>query len=159
MVSYVDTVFVLGTGSSLAIALVLAGGRPVGRAGRRGLRRIGHLVVTLLLLPVNLVRAVARSVRRAALSIRRLVTRPFRALAPTPTVTGATTMSATDGPMAIALGGPAQLAGSVPAMAAMSMAAVPSERVRRYVRCRYCGSKVTWRARLCRTCGRRLRKS
>ena len=42
VVSYVDAVFLLGTGSSVAIALVLAGGRPVGRAGRRGLRRIGH---------------------------------------------------------------------------------------------------------------------
>ena len=42
---------------------------------------------------------------------------------------------------------------------AISMAVVPSERVRRYVRCRFCGSRVTWRARLCRTCGRRLRKS
>ena len=115
VVSYVDAVFVLGTGLSVAIALVLAGGRPVGRAGRRGLRRIGHAVVTLLLLPVNLVRAVARPVRAAGSRIRRLVTRPSRALAPTPTVTGATTMSATGGPMAIALGGPGQLAGSAPA--------------------------------------------
>ena len=159
VVSYVDTVFVLGTGTSLAIALVLAGGRPVGRAGRRGLRRIGYAGVKLLLLPVDLVRAIARAVRRAGSRIRRLVTRPSRASAPIPTMTGATTMSATADPMAIALGGSAPLAASVPALSSMSMASGPSERVRRYVTCRYCGNEVRWRARLCRTCGRRLRKS
>jgi hypothetical protein len=159
VVSYVDAVFVLGTGLSVAIALVLAGGRPVGRAGRRGLRRIGHAVATVLLLPAKLVRAVARPVRAVDGRIRRLVARPSRALAPTPTVTGATTMSATGGPMAIALGDAAQLAGSAPAMSLMSLASGPGERVHRFVPCRYCGSKVTWRARLCRTCGRRLRKS
>jgi hypothetical protein len=159
VVSYVDAVFVLGTGLSVAIALVLAGGRPVGRAGRRGLRRIVHAGVTLLLLPVNLVRAVARAVRTAGGRLRRLVIGPSRAIAPIPTVTGATTMSATADPMAIALGGAAQLADSTPATSAMSMSSGPSERIHRYVTCRYCGSHVTWRARLCRTCGRRLRKS
>jgi hypothetical protein len=156
VVSYVDTGFVLGTGSTVAIALILVGGRPVGRAGRRVLRRIGRGVVTILVLPVGPVRALARRVGTMGSSLRGLVTRRPPAYAPSSSVRGDPPLSPTSARLVFAVGGSGELAG---VLHQTITASGLSERLHRYVPCRYCGHQVTWRARLCRTCGRRLRKS
>lgn len=48
VISYLDAAFVLGAGLSIAVTLVLFGGRPVGQIGRRALRRIAGDVLMVL---------------------------------------------------------------------------------------------------------------
>ena len=153
VISYVDAAFVLGTGSIVAVGLVLAGGRPVGRAGRRMLRQMGGAVLTTLLLPLRLARAIARRLGEAAGGLRRRAHLSPRTATPFSPIFEVV-------PVAPVAGGAVTMdAGVEPAASTAGFSPPPQERVRRYKRCRHCGRQVTWRARLCRACGERLRRS
>lgn len=225
VLSYLDVGFVIAMGLAIAGALVLFGGRPVGRLGRRVLGRIGALVLTALGLPLRLLRAVGRAVlvvvglplrlmravgravmvivrlpgalvRRAIHAVpRRRASEPARGLAgaggpalafaggmsePTtlpvtavpPPTPAAASQAVLSGPDVATTGAPPEVA--IPAIGRPSRLVVaihrsaprdtdragrPIDQSRRHRHCPDCSNRLTRRARICRVCGRRVRRS
>jgi Bacterial Ig-like domain (group 3) len=159
VVSYLDAALLLGAGLTAAIALVLVGGRPVGRALRRMLRRTGVTVLTVLLLPITIVRSVLRSAEKWAATIPTRVfgrAEAVATMAPLPRVAQVVTAQAA---MALGARPSTDVTAEIGSGRPTGVPPVTSIRQHSYRPCRFCGSPVTSRARLCRACGRRLRKS
>jgi hypothetical protein len=201
VISYLDAASVLGGGIALAVALVLFGGRPIGRFGRRVIGKSVAIVIMVLRAPVLLVLAIVRAPGVAWRALRRKLSRRSRmepALAPTqqpapppaqpaplpahqpapspaqpmrpPTQTALPSIQ----PARASAGALTVFAGSastavipfefIAPSADRSVGRAPEDqrplvRPIRYRRCPGCGRDVRYRARLCRACSRRLRKS
>ena len=156
VISYLDVAFVIGSGLLIAVALVLFGGRPIGRMGRRAFQRVGAAVLAPARLPGALVRATV-----GAIPVR-------RRRDPTPALasSGGASFAFAAGPLELAA-----VAAAPPSVAAPVSAAPPAVlrdvdrwglpigRGRRHRHCPDCANRLTPRARLCRACGRRVRRS
>lgn len=186
VISYLDAASVLGGGIALAVALVLFGGRPIGRFGRRVLGRSAAIVVMVVRAPVLLVLAILRAPGVAWRALRRRLSRrpptqPAPPPAQQPAPPPAQPMQPPPPPALPAIQPARVSAGALTVFAgSASTALIPFEfiaptadrsvgrapeeerplvRPIRYRRCPGCGRDVRYRARLCRACSRRLRKS
>ncbi len=153
VISYVDAGFVLGAGLTLSVTLVLYGGRPVGRVGRRALRRVVGAPVTMVRAPAAMARRTSRAIGsryrwKPAPSLRTLGGLDFALLVPMQIGAAASVEISNDEPVDPAL-----------AHRDIDRWGRSIERERRHQHCPDCRNRLTPRARLCRVCGRRMRRS